>query len=457
MSGHVFRLARAGAPGAPPAGGPSLPCLLSQTGAFADTRTLRPAPGLIPYDVNCPLFSDNAVKTRWVALPYRGGSAGPGERVRYASTGEWSFPAGTVFVKHFEVALDETRPDVRRRLETRLLVRDPGGSVYGFTYRWKPDGGDAELLEAGLSEQITVKTTAGPRTQTWYYPGPADCMTCHNANAGYVLGVKTRQLNGDCRYPATGVTDNQLRVWNHLGLFDTPLKEADIPKCARLVAVTDTRAPLEERVRSYLDANCAHCHRPNGAHALFDARYDTPPADQNIVDGPVLADLGVEKARVIAARDDGRSLLYVRMKSCEGIRMPPVARNLPDAAAVAVVHDWLNQLPRKAPRPKLAWHLGLLAGGFKAALLLGALLRRLLVARRRVGLAWLASLAPTLAVPLAGLAKALLLRAHGGSWLPVAGASLGAALLALLLFGRRPRAVAKAGDARPASAQNRAA
>src|SRR5829696_5730199 len=89
--------------------GGEIPALLSQTGAFADTRALRPAAHLIPYEVNVPFWSDGGGKTRWLALP-------PGGRVRFSATEEWSFPAGTVFLKHFELA----GAGQSRRMETRL-------------------------------------------------------------------------------------------------------------------------------------------------------------------------------------------------------------------------------------------------------------------------------------------------------------------------------------------------
>src|SRR5262249_10139449 len=86
----------------------SLPALLSQTGAFSDTPNLGPAPGLIPYTVNVPLWSDAAVKTRWLAVPNNGAPYTPAQQISFAPTGEWSFPNGTVFVKHFELVTDET-------------------------------------------------------------------------------------------------------------------------------------------------------------------------------------------------------------------------------------------------------------------------------------------------------------------------------------------------------------
>jgi hypothetical protein len=107
----------------------SLPQRLSQTGVFSDTQTLAPVSALVPYTVNVPLWSDAAVKTRWLAVPNDGAPYGINEQIAFTPAGEWSFPAGTVFIKHFELATDETSPDIRRRLEARLLVRDTNGAV----------------------------------------------------------------------------------------------------------------------------------------------------------------------------------------------------------------------------------------------------------------------------------------------------------------------------------------
>ena len=164
--------------------------------------------------------------------------------------------------------------------------------------------------------------------------------------------MKTRQFNGALTYPETGVTDNQLRVWNRVGLFHPDLDEAEIPGLPRLVPVGQADASLEHWVRSYLDANCAHCHRPNGVRAQFDARFDTELAAQGLIDGDVGNPLGIAGARVVAARDPGRSILHRRMESRDpSLQMPPLARNTPDAEALAVLRSWIEVLP--APRPAL--------------------------------------------------------------------------------------------------------
>src|SRR5205823_3294234 len=137
-----------------------LPTRLSQTGLFRSLESLEPAPGLIPYAVNSPLWSDGAAKRRWIALP-------GGARITYRPTG-----------------------------------RDP-------------------------------------RTQVWPYPSRDECLKCHTTSAGFVLGPKTRQLNGTFPYPdPAGIADNQLRVWSYLGMFELgqspAFREEDIPRLARL-------------------------------------------------------------------------------------------------------------------------------------------------------------------------------------------------------------------------------
>ena len=119
----------------------ALPALLSQTGAFKNTRQLSPVHALIPYDLIVAFWSDGAEKTRWVSVP-------DGQKIKFAATGEWAFPKGTVFVKHFELATDETNPGIKRRLETRLLVCEESGGVYGVTYKWRADNSDADLPRA---------------------------------------------------------------------------------------------------------------------------------------------------------------------------------------------------------------------------------------------------------------------------------------------------------------------
>ena len=337
----------------PTTGGGALPALLSGSGAFANTPARTAATGFIPYNPNAALWSDAAQKSRYLAIPNNGGLITPDEQIGFTTNNFWTFPAGTVFVKNFDLIVDETNTNVPlRRLETRLLVRDINGAVYGVTYKWRADNSDADLLATSLSENILITNATGVRTQVWYYPSPADCLTCHTPVAGYVLGVNTRQLNGNVTYPATGNADNQLRTFNRLGLLNPAFNETNIASLTKMFALTNTGASLELRARSYLDANCAQCHRPGGVGITFDARFDTPLAGQNLVGMLASSSLGIDNAHIVQPRDIWRSVLHVRMNTATNIyKMPPLARSLIDANAVQVVGDWINSL---AGTPALA-------------------------------------------------------------------------------------------------------
>src|SRR5207302_10467443 len=49
--------------------GQPLPPTLIDTGAFSDLATLTPNAGIVPYDINVPFWSDNAIKSRWFSIP----------------------------------------------------------------------------------------------------------------------------------------------------------------------------------------------------------------------------------------------------------------------------------------------------------------------------------------------------------------------------------------------------
>ena len=201
---------------------------------------------------------------------------------------------------------------------------------------------------------MTITTTdGGTRAQPWQYPSRENCLVCHNRQADYVLGVNARQLNGDYHYPGTSVTTNQLREWNRIGMFTRRLTDEEIAAAPRLVAVNDSRATLEERARSYLDANCAECHRPGGVRANFDARYDTPLDQQNVINGSLATQLPLRGAAVVRPGDPFRSQLVARMLDAtlpvepltEPTKpMPPLGVLRHDHEAIRVLCEWIDSL-----------------------------------------------------------------------------------------------------------------
>jgi len=97
-------------------------------------------------------------------------------KIGFSGSGEWTFPEGSVFVKHFELSKTgaDGKPLLSTRLETRVLVRDTNGYVYGASYRWRADDGDADLVETGQSANFVVaKGLKGKpdKQQNWFFPG----------------------------------------------------------------------------------------------------------------------------------------------------------------------------------------------------------------------------------------------------------------------------------------------
>ena len=322
------------------------PQFLSQTGVFSDLSTLTTAPGVIPYKISNPLWSDNAEKRRWIILPNDGSFDTPEEKIVFSEKESWQFPPGTVFVKHFEVPIDASNPGSLKRLETRFLVCIADGDKYGFTYKWNAEGTDAELLATGTEESYDFDTGSGIETRSWTFPSRGDCMICHNDSSGQALGVRSFHMNSDAFYPSTGRTANQLQTLNSLGAFDVSLSVSQLEDFLEARALDDETAPLEHRIRSYLDTNCSHCHQPGAQGAGFDARLSTPLDVQNLINGipDRYEELGAE-GRYIKPGDTSLSAALVRLSAVgNGDAMPPLAKNLAHGQGVAQLQAYIEDL-----------------------------------------------------------------------------------------------------------------
>lgn len=307
------------------------PELLSEAGVFTDLATLTPVDGMVPYEVNSPLWSAGLSKRRWVMIPNDGVADDPSEQISYSATGQWGFPVGTVVVKHFE------RPDNGNPVETRVMVHGIDGWG-GVSYKWRPDGSEAELLEDGMVEQMTLEG----ETFNYLYPSRTQCHLCHYDDAGWVLGLNTRQMNREINYP-DGQTAHQIESFSAAGFIPEVMKAEDLEEVVTSVPLDDPVAPAVDRVRSYLDSNCAHCHQPGGSsRAFFDTRLTTPLTNQAILCGPVIEGLGVEAPAVVKPGLLEDSVMFLRMNSIdECCAMPPVAKGRIDQAAVSELATWI--------------------------------------------------------------------------------------------------------------------
>ncbi len=303
------------------AGGRVIPTELSDTGCVNPSNPTQPASGLIPYAPNAPFFSDDAEKTRWLALP-------DGERINiiFDNHNDFDFPNGSVLVKNFTLG--------GNLVETRLFMRHNNGQWAGYTYEWNAQQTAATRVIGGKTVQV-----AG---QSWLFPSEDQCLQCHTEAAGRTLGLEVGQLNGDFGYP-TGRTANQMTTLDSIGtLLGVPAP----PSSWEVIPDPAGTAPLAERARAYLHANCGYCHRPNGTTPTnLDLRYTTALNTTNACDvAPSLGSLGITNARLIAPGSAARSVVVARMNRTGTDAMPPLARHIIDDDGVQLVTDWINGL-----------------------------------------------------------------------------------------------------------------
>ena len=311
-----------------------MPDRLSDTGCFTNLETLEPGPDLIPYEVNSALWTDGAFKPRYMVVPST-------EQITILEDGSWVFPDGSVLIKMFGFEFEKGDPESQRPVETRFMVRHDGSWEYA-TYEWNDEGTEAALLDA----RKTVEYTVQGGSLEYLFPEYEDCVTCHAGPIDDVLGPKTSQLNRDRDYGL--VVANQLAAMAEIDLFALgPEEELDPAEAPRMANPKAGEGRLEERARAYLDANCAHCHRPDAyassADHGLDLRYEVSLEDSGLCE-PMRYFTQWEGLPRVAPGDPDGSGIVQRFVVQGVLRMPSIATSIVDPSGLALLRDWIAQI-----------------------------------------------------------------------------------------------------------------
>ena len=340
------------------------PQLLSELGIFKDFEKLTVNEGVIPYGVNSPLYTSGATKRRWMILPSNT------DKIVYnlaGATNVFKFPVGTVFIKTFSLTNAENE---EIHLETRFIIENgaQGIGADATSYRWKKDQTDAVLMTANVDEAVNVSDdypTKGTGIVNWHYPF-SECSQCHILG-GKLLGVVPSQLNGEFYYDRYDVTDNQIRTWNSIELFNKdmsfhyPYSQEDYryDHVERYDRLDDESVDLNQRIKSYLAVNCGICHRPEHPHGYhlnlpsnLDFRYEVPIPQMalydTVNDTKIPADRGHVSSNYYFYRVDTddltNSVLYGRLSHDANTNLKPgmALFSEPNPAILSPIKEWLR-------------------------------------------------------------------------------------------------------------------
>jgi uncharacterized repeat protein (TIGR03806 family) len=307
---------------------------LSQYNFFEGVmKDLKPVKKVLPYDLNSSLFTDYAHKKRFVYMP-------EGAKATYTADNKiLEFPTGAVLIKNFYY--ENVMPDNSTRIiETRLMIKKATGWIFA-DYIWNDEQTEAYYSLSGGFTQVSWQEGDATKSTNYRIPSESECFTCHKHQTNALpIGPKPQNLNKDYTY-ADG-TANQLTKWVNTGYLAN-----NVPALITTTADwTDTTKPLELRVRSYLDINCAHCHS-NGAHCdyrpmRFAFSETTLPENLGICVAPQ-ENLGASLPFIVNKRKAIKSVMRYRMNTVnETQRMPILGRNMIHTEAVALIDEWIN-------------------------------------------------------------------------------------------------------------------
>jgi uncharacterized repeat protein (TIGR03806 family) len=318
--------------------------------------------GVVPYDLNTPLFSDYAHKLRTVWMP-------KGKSASYAAQSSFAFPVGTIISKTFyyplpgdgkwdgkSVArtvgtddLEEETLDLSkvRLIETRLLVRREAGWE-AMPYVWNEAQTDATLKRAGDLISLELVDSEGGREAAHYQvPDQNQCASCHatdnKTRALHPIGPKARHLNRDFAYAAG--SENQIAHLARVGYLTGAPDPAQAPRNANWRDAA--HAKLEDRARAYLDVNCGHCHSQTGPAITSGMWLDAAITDRlklGFCKQPVAAGKGTgNRLYDIAPGQADASVLVFRMDSDDpSVMMPELGRSVVHREGVELIREWIN-------------------------------------------------------------------------------------------------------------------
>lgn len=343
-----------------PATRDSIPKLLSETGMYKDILAKSVSEDVHSYEVNTALWTDGAFKSRYVVVP-------PGTSIAYNDTADaYGFPDSAMLIQN--LALDTIAGDSRSRIlyETRFLALKRFGNDenwYLFTYRWRTDQSDADLVsERGLNTTVQVwpkGLAERPVQKKWRFPNTAQCALCHRNGfrpGRIVLGFFTAQLN---RPLAAEPSVNQIDRFLDIGLLNAGSIRPVLAKSPRWARYDDETASLELRSRSYIAANCSNCHGQKGMYSgatpnvTIDFDYHDIRVRTDLVAKKLFSGFPVDSAGLLVPGRPDRSMIIYRQlvrNRKEGdfspmkFSMPPLATFEPDTDAVEVLSRWIESL-----------------------------------------------------------------------------------------------------------------
>lgn len=310
---------------------------LSDYGFFkGKLAELNPNEHLISYDLSSALFSDYAIKDRFIVLP-------EGTKMSFVNNEELDFPDSTIIIKNFAYRNSQ---DQKIMIETRLLVKDPADHNWKvMNYLWDEEQQDAKKFIRGVVLPISLKDDQGVLHKTNYMvPNTNDCKRCHIKDSKLVpIGPKARNMN----YTRAGHAENQLLQLAKEGHL------ANLPDLSEVQALPNwldkANFNINQRARAYLDINCSHCHRRGGDAyntGLFLEYTEADTVRLGYYKGPVSAGSGAGGLDYdLVPGSPEQSILYYRMHSTEpGTAMPELARSMIHTEGVDLIKEWIKQL-----------------------------------------------------------------------------------------------------------------